>query len=739
MLQQHLPAALRGGFLARSRFVLALAAVTTTLLLVPVVVVGELQDGPTEGVLAVGGLLLTAATVIRTYRAGATGTLPSVLPAIGLAIGATGLERPELVAVTLMFNACFQALYNSTPAAMGLAAAYAGLYIAVMTLAPMLQAVAAAPVQATMTVISLFLCTGVVRFLVALLTELERSEGRFRSLVQHASDAVTVLAEDGTVRYNSTSVTRVLGYTPTERLGEDAFTWVHPDDVEQASATVAAAIADPGVAQRIDLRYEHADGTWRWLELSITSMLHDPAVAGIVANYHDITARRELEDELRHQALHDPLTGMPNRLLFLDRLGQALARHRRPADTVAVFFCDLDEFKNVNDGMSHSAGDAVLAAVASRIGAVIRDSDTAARLGGDEFAVLVEDLADPEDALAVAERLGAAVRQPLSVEGMALSVGVSIGVAVGTAGCGAEELLRKADLAMHQAKRHGKGRVELYAPGLQQRVADRFSLRMELEAAIAKGELEPWYQPIVELASGRIVGVEALVRWRHPVRGLLPPADFIDVAEETGLIVPMGREMLLRSCRDLASWHGLPGVSDDLYVSVNVSPRQLQQPGLACDIQQILASCGLRPQQLMLEVTETMLVQDAASAVAALRQLRESGVRLALDDFGTGYSSLTHLRTFPMSVIKIDRSFVTSVVEQGEDRTVVETVVALATALGLTIVAEGVETAQHAQALLAMGCALAQGYRFAPPLPADDLLRLLTASPAAMATAAALR
>ena len=724
-LRTAIPIALPADLLARIRLLFGSVAVVTTLVLIPVVAFGDVSDNNAERWVAIFGLLVTAATAIRTYLHGRCGRWTDVVVAMGMFLAATGLERPELVAMALIFCLCFQALYTSTRATAAVAFAYAVIYALVAVFAVISNAAPVKPLDSAIVFASLFLAAGIVRFTVHVLVKLQHSEARFRSLVQNASDVVTVMKADGTVIYDSDAIVELLGYQPGERLGSNGFSSVHPDDAQRVAARLADVLSWPGITVREELRYGHADGSWRWLEVTATSMLDNPAVNGIVCNYRDISERRSLEEALRHQALHDSLTGLPNRQLFRDGIDEALNYQRDTGGMAAVFFLDLDEFKNVNDGMSHSAGDAVLLAVAMRITAAIGQADIAARLGGDEFGILVNGVADADQAYLIAERLRTAVGNPLHVDGRMLSVSASVGAVMGSVEYSADEVLHRADLAMHEAKRQGKGRVQAYQPGLQHNVARRLVLRAELEQAIERSEFESHYQPIVELTSGRVVGVEALVRWRHPERGLLSPAEFIGLAEETGQIAPMGQQILNQSCRDLASWQQLPWVPDNLYVSVNVSPRQLQQSTFVDDVEDILTIAGLKPSQLMLELTETTLVQDADTAAATLGKLRSLGVSVALDDFGTGYSSLTHLRRFPVSTIKIDRSFVAAVLRECCDRAVVAAVVALAKALGISIIAEGIETASHAEALVGMGCILGQGYHFARPVPAGELHDLL--------------
>jgi diguanylate cyclase (GGDEF)-like protein len=423
---------------------------------------------------------------------------------------------------------------------------------------------------------------------------------------------------------------------------------------------------------------------------------------------------------MAHQALHDGLTGLPNRALFLDRLEHALARAMRAGGEVAVLFLDLDRFKTVNDSLGHAAGDQLLQTVAGRIAGCMRAADTAARLGGDEFAVLLEDLTSHHEAVRVAERILAALDEPIPVAGREVFVGTSIGVATGASG--AEDLLRDADVAMYRAKAQGKGRYAIFEPGMQAEVLERLELEGDLTRALAAdggagpaGALEVFYQPIVVLATGELAGHEALVRWRHPTRGLLPPAAFVPVAEETGLIAPIGRFVLREACRQAAAWqvHGA-----GLTMNVNLSGRQLEDPELVDLVTQLLRDTRLPPRSLVLEITETVLMQDTRTTIDRLRALRALGVRLALDDFGTGYSSLRYLNRFPLDVIKMAKPFVDGLGEREEDPALARAIVDLGANLGLEIVAEGIEGSAQLAQLRRLGCPLGQGYWFARPMPA---------------------
>jgi diguanylate cyclase (GGDEF)-like protein/PAS domain S-box-containing protein len=557
-----------------------------------------------------------------------------------------------------------------------------------------------------------------------LMADLRRSEERFRSLVQNSADVNMVLRFDGTIAYESPAVERVLGYSVEDRIGQAALAFVHPDDRAWAENLLADVMRTPNAQLSADLRIRHADESWRIMETVLTNLLDDPAVGGVVVNYRDVTARKALEDQLRHQAFHDALTGLPNRALFADRLGHALSRARRSPQQLAVLFVDLDDFKTVNDSLGHGAGDELLVRVAERLQRALRPGDTIARMGGDEFAVIVEDQTDAAAPVEVGQRLLAALNAPFANEGKELFVHASAGVAVSTSQqTTAEELLRDADLAMYMAKSNGKNRLELFQPSMHSAALARLSLKGDLERALERDEFVLLYQPIMRLGSGQLSGVEALVRWNHPRRGLISPLDFIPLAEETGLIVPLGRWVLEQACRQAVTWDAAGATS--LTMSVNVSGRQVQEPGFVDEVAAVLAGTALPPQRLTLEFTESVLMRDANATAGMLAQLKALGVRLAIDDFGTGYSSLSYLRRFPIDVLKIDASFVAAMSSGSDQTALVRSIVKLGETLHLETVAEGIEQPAQLSDLRSLGADLGQGYFFARPLSADDVSAML--------------
>ena len=456
----------------------------------------------------------------------------------------------------------------------------------------------------------------------------------------------------------------------------------------------------------------------------------DGQVVGTRAMYIDIAERKALQQQLTHQAFHDSLTDLPNRALFLDRLGHALERQAVRRSLTAVALLDLDDFKVVNDSLGHAAGDELLVAVTMRLRAYLMPGDTLARLGGDEFTVLLEDVG--ESAMAV-ERLEALLQVfdvPFKLGARQVFVNGSIGLVV-TEGAevGANELLRRSDVAMYEAKRLGKGIVQLFDEAFQSRASLRLDQESELRCAIENGEIKVYYQPIVDLASGDVVEMEALARWQHPERGLLPPGDFITLAEESGHIAALGREVLKTACSDARKWLALPGVSREFRVAVNMSVKQLERPRIVDEVLQVLREAGLPAANLTLEVTESSMLGDGEGVVAKLRQLAAAGVSISIDDFGTGYSSLSYLKRLPVDTVKIDRAFTAGLGTDRSDTAIVQAVVAFAARMDLTVTVEGVETATQREAVRRMGCDRAQGYYFSRPMPGEEAARLLTATP----------
>lgn len=667
----------------------------------------------------------------------------------------------------------------------------------------------------------------------------ESRERRFRALVQSSSDLVFVVDVTTTVTYASPSCTKVLGYEPRVLLGSEAGVLVHEDDIENLRLTLQRTLGVPGESVEFSFRVRHDDGTWRWLEGLATNLLDDLAVAGMVINARDVTARRarlerqaaisdlgrevlrattfeesvasaadvivrtvqasncrivnvresvsrsqqggeeihtvslgaglaiagdpptlrvpvgdpeqplayievfkdtpttrddELfvemvagivlsatvrfgaEDAIRHQAMHDPLTGLPNRALFNDRLEHALSRHARDVGYVAVMIVDLDGFKNVNDSLGHLTGDALLIAVAKRFEARLRGFDTIARLGGDEFALLFDELDEADQAGRVAQRVLDALVSPLPLPGREVTIGASVGVSLtNKTGAKADRLVADADAAMYRAKREGKGCYRVFEAAMHTAAVERMSLEQDLRGAIRDGALTVYYQPIIDTDTWQVSSFEALARWQHPTRGFVPPDTFIPLAEESGLIIELGRDVLLEACRQAQQWHT---ASPDLppSISVNASRLQLASPSFLEHVADALALANLEPSALVIEVTESILASESRHVIATLDELRRTGVRVAIDDFGTGYSSFAALAELPIDILKIDKRFIDHLVYDEQGRGFVNAIMQLAQTLHLETTAEGVEHLEQRDALAALGCTHVQGFFFSPAM-----------------------
>jgi diguanylate cyclase (GGDEF)-like protein/PAS domain S-box-containing protein len=561
-----------------------------------------------------------------------------------------------------------------------------------------------------------------------------QSEARFRSLVAHSSDLITVLDAHGTVTYQSPSVERVLGYRADELEGTEFAQLLKKSDRPRLAQIVAgvgeAYVGGGSETHVIECSLKHRDGTWLQFEVQHTDLLQDEHVRGIVLNSRDVSERKAFEDQLAHQAFHDPVTHLANRALFADRVQHAIRRSIRSGRAIGVMFIDLDDFKTINDSLGHAAGDTVLQEVARRLESAVRPADTVARFGGDEFAILLDGVKDSEEAADVAGRILRALELQYDVDGKFVYPRASVGICLAgeeMASSDAEELLRNADVAMYMAKRDIKGGYRVFEPAMHERVVERLELQAELQRALELEQLEIHYQPVVRLDQRADYGVEALLRWMHPERGTIAPLQFIPLAEETGLIIPIGRWVLQEACREGVRLHRAFPERAPLTISVNLSVKQLQSETIIEDVRDALEQSGLPACSLVLEITETVMMADTDVAVQRLNELKALGVLLAMDDFGTGYSSLSYLSRFPIDILKMDRSFLSP---EHEESGLIAAIIALGNSMTLNVVAEGIEQPEQIEALQELGCELGQGFLFARPMNHEALFEYLDADQA---------
>ena len=536
-------------------------------------------------------------------------------------------------------------------------------------------------------------------------------DAEIRRLFELSNDLLAMIGRDGCFQYVNPAWEKVLGWSSEELCGRRAVELIHPDDLE---LTMALA-PKPGEPTRdvvnFENRYRTRSGGYRWLLWGARS---DGATWYAVAK--DVSERKELE----RRALHDTLTGVPNRLVLMDRLAHGLRRQRRSGHHLGVLLVDLDRFKLANDTLGHDVGDRLLTDAARRLERTVRETDTVARLGGDEFVVLAEDLTGRDDALVLAERLVLAFEQPFRIDRGEVGIRASVGLTLAPpdAEASPEHLLREADMAMYRAKAAGRDRYELFDELARKEAADRVRLASELRHALSRGELYLVYQPLVAVAESTVAGCEALLRWRSPGRGEVPPADFLTLAEENGLILPIGDWVLREACRQAAAWRR---EGRELTVSVNVSPTQLAQPDFVADVEAAALDAGLPLDRLSVELLEASFTEDPERVVQTLRELRGQGVQIAVDDFGKGATSLSYFRELPLDMVKLDRAFVDGLHSGVEDRAIVAAVVSLADEMGMAVVAEGIETEEQLAEIRKLGCPFAQGFYFARPARAAEL------------------
>jgi diguanylate cyclase (GGDEF)-like protein/PAS domain S-box-containing protein len=553
-----------------------------------------------------------------------------------------------------------------------------------------------------------------------------RFDERLTELVRRSSDMIAICDTEGVIRYASPSSEQLLGATPGELAGQRLDDVLGPE-APHIRAAFEQVLHSSHSEQTAVFSIPQAQGEKRSYKMVIANLCHVDSIRGITLNIRDVSDATRLNDQLRTLAFHDSLTLLANRSLFADRVHQAI-RHLGDGMTPAVLFIDLDNFKTVNDSLGHSAGDQLLRGFAHRLVQCTRAGDTVSRLGGDEFAVLIDHAPNTDAAMAVARQVVEACRQPFDIDGRQIRIGASVGVALADRVSNVERLLRNADAAMYAAKARGKGHAEFFAPEMLRAARRRIRIENELATAIEQQQLEAHYQPIVDLASRHLVGAEALMRWRHPTRGLVEPGDFIALAEETGQILPMSQWILDRACADLVRLQRGIAHGEGVRMSVNVSSRYLNHGDVVADLRKALATHDVTPGCLILEVTESLLLEDSAQLAQTFRDLKLLGVRLALDDFGTGYSSLAYLHRFPIDILKIHRSFVERLVKEHDGSEGVDAValaraiLSLADALGLDTVAEGIEVEAQRDTLLRLGCRTGQGYAFGRPMPLSELL-----------------
>lgn len=567
-------------------------------------------------------------------------------------------------------------------------------------------------------------------------------EELFQIVAENAADMIALVDMKGRRLYNSPAYKKILGYTPAE-LGEtSSFEQIHPEDRFKVLEAAREA-RQSGVGKKMEYRMRHKDGSWRVLE-SLASVVRDEKgeVVKLVIVNRDITERRSTEDQLEHNSYHDALTGLPNRRLFLDRLGLSFIRtQRKPDSHYAVLFVDVDGFKSFNETMGAGAGDQVIVEMGKRMAAALRGEDTLARpqvpgaridavlsrLGGDEFTILLDGIADPSDAMRIANRIKVAVAIPILIEGRAVCISASIGIALSTpTHLQAEDLLLDADTAMRRAKALGGSRCELFDEAMQTRAVNRLKLEAELRTAEEEGQFQVYYQPVVTLKTGQITGFEALLRWTHPQQGVIAAEKFLEAAEDSGLMISIGQWMMMESCRQMRKWQLKYGAAGPLSLAINLSARQLAHKDLVSDLRDAIQASGVGSGSVQVEMSEKLAMANPKLTSSVLSQLRSVGVRVTLQEFGSGHSSLIELRNFPVEAMKIDQPLVHELLADSGTCDVVELIITLARKMNVRVIADGVETFRHLERLQELGCQSGQGYFFSPPVEASSAEKLLS-------------
>ncbi len=541
--------------------------------------------------------------------------------------------------------------------------------------------------------------------------------------MQHSHDIITVHDPQGLTLYESPSASRVFGYPPGSLIGRFPFDSIHPKDVARARAAFGDLLQGEGPMAPIEFRFRHAKGHWIHLEALGNNLMDHPGIHGVVLTSRDVSERKKAEKRAEYLSQHDVLTGLPNRALMQDRLHQAISQARRNGGLVALMFIDLDRFKMVNDSFGHITGDTLLKQVAERLTHCLRDTDTVARLGGDEFTIMLPDATNPQVVGEVAQRVLSEFTSPFTDGEQEMFVSASIGISLFPRdGASSDDLVKHADTAMYSAKDSGRNSFRYFTEDLNHEVREKVMLESGLRHAIERGELRLHYQPKIDLASGRVIGAEALVRWQHPTRGLVPPAKFIPVAEDSGLILPLGEWVLKAACEQLRAWQR-DGI--ELQVAVNVSARQFQQRNLADIVMGVMAESGVDPQFIEIELTESAIMNDAEASISTLERMKSRGIAISIDDFGTGYSSLSYLKRLPLDILKIDQSFVRDITTDRNDAAIVRAIIGLAQSLGIKVIAEGVEDEHQLSFLNNYGCNYGQGFLFGRPLPPEIFVELV--------------